>query len=242
MIELYSYPTSNGQKVMIMLEETGLPWKHIDINIRLGDQFTPEHLKRSPNNKIPAIVDTEGPHGPYTMMESNAILFYLAEKTGRFLAADPVQRYTTLQWLIFQCAHVGPMFGQANHFNGHAETQYDYGKTRYNGEVARLMRVLDNRLRESEWVAGPEYSIADIAIYPWTRNRKNMQVTAESHPHFMRWFDAVEARPAVQRSNALAAEIRARMDSASETAEASKQIDLYNTRDNHERLAQATRK
>ena len=239
MIELYSYPTSNGQKVMLMLEETGLPWTHIDVNIRLGEQFAPEHLARSPNNKIPAIIDPEGPGGRYVMMESNAILFYLAEKTGKFLPADPVGRYDTLQWLIFQSSHVGPMFGQANHFNGHSEDSY--GKTRYNNEVARLMRVLDNRLRDSEWLAGPGITIADLATYPWTRNRGNMQVSAESHPHFMRWFNAIEARPAVQRANALAKEIRARMDQRYEQAQASKRIDMYNTRDNHERLARATK-
>jgi len=122
MIELHSSPTPNGQKVMIMLEETGLEWRHIDVNISLGDQFQPEHLKLNPNNKIPAIVDTDGPGGEaYTMMESGAILVYLAEKTGKFLPTDARQRYDTLQWLFFQVAHIGPMFGQANHFNRQAK-------------------------------------------------------------------------------------------------------------------------
>jgi GST-like protein len=239
MIELYSYPTSNGQKLMIMLEETGLPWRHIDINIRLGDQFSAEHLQRSPNNKIPAIIDSEGPGGkPYTMMESNAILFYLAEKTGQFLPADPAGRYDVLQWLIFQSSHLGPMMGQANHFNNHTDVQY--GKDRYTQEVARLLRVFENRLAQNEWVGGSTYSIADIAIYPWCRNPASLKLDASTHPAFMRWHKAVEARAAVQRANAMAGEIRQRMDLASDTAEADKRISLYDTRDNLDRLARAT--
>jgi len=146
MIELHSSPTPNGQKVMIMLEETGLEWKHFDVYIRLGEQFSPNYLKLSPNNKIPAIVDTEGPGGgPYTMMESGAILFYLAEKTRKFLPKAARKRYDTIQWLMFQMAHVGPMFGQANHFNNYAKENIQYGKDRYNNESVRLYRVLDNR-------------------------------------------------------------------------------------------------
>lgn len=241
MIDLYSHPTPNGQKVMIMLEETGLPWTHRDVNIRLGEQFSPEHLARSPNNKIPAMVDSDGPDGaPYTMMESNAMLFYLAEKTGRFLPADARGRYDTLQWLVFQCAHVGPMMGQANHFNNHTDVQY--GKDRYTNEVARLMRVVDNRLRDCAWIAGADYTIADMAIYPWTRNRAYLTMDASSHPGFFRWFAAMEARPAVQRANALAAEIRQRMEQAAAQADAARRIDLYNTGDNLNRLDSATRK
>ena len=237
MIELYSQPTPNGQKVMIMLEEIGLEWKHIDVNIRIGDQFKPDYLKLSPNNKIPAIVDTDGPGGGrYSMMESGAILIYLAEKTGKLLPQDPSKRYDTLQWLIFQMAHVGPMFGQANHFNTHAPDS-QYARDRYNNEALRLYRVLDNRLRETEWIAGDEYTIADIAIYPWTKTHKDRGIGADDFPGFVRWFDAMEARPAVQRNNAMAAEIRERMTKQAEGREA---VNIYDTKDNAARLAQAT--
>lgn len=237
MIELYSQPTPNGQKVMIMLEEIGLEWKHIDVNIRIGDQFKPEYLKLSPNNKIPAIVDTDGPGGGrYSMMESGAILIYLAEKTGKLLPQEPRKRYDTLQWLIFQMAHVGPMFGQANHFNTHAPDS-QYARDRYNNEALRLYRVLDNRLRETEWIAGDEYTIADIAIYPWTKTHKDRGIGKDDFPGFIRWFNAMEARPAVQRNNAMAAEIRERMTKQAEGREA---VNIYDTKDNAARLAQAT--
>lgn len=237
MIELHSSPTPNGQKVMIMLEETGLEWRHIDVNIALGEQFQPEHLKLNPNNKIPAIVDTDGPGGgSYTMMESGAILFHLAEKTGKFLPADARKRYDTLQWLFFQVAHIGPMFGQANHFNRQARDN-QYARDRYNNESLRLYRVLDNRLRECSWLAGEEYTIADIATYPWCKGHADRGVDKTAFPNFMRWFEAMEARPAVQRNNEMAAEIRARMDKA---AEGQKAIDIYDTKDNAERLARAT--
>ena len=238
MIELHSSPTPNGQKVMIMLEETGLEWKHFDVLIRLGEQFKPEFLKLSPNNRIPAIVDTEGPGGGrYTMMESGAILFYLAEKTGKFLPTDARKRYDTLQWLIFQMAHVGPMFGQANHFNNYAKDTIQYAKDRYNNESVRLYRVLDNRLRESTWLGSDEYSIADIATYPWTKGHKDRGITQAEFPNFMRWFAAMEARPAVQRNNKMADEIRSRMTKA---AEGKTQISMYDTKDNAARLSQAT--
>ena len=238
MIELHSSPTPNGQKVMIMLEETGLEWKHFDVLIRLGEQFKPEFLKLSPNNRIPAIVDTEGPGGGrYTMMESGAILFYLAEKTGKFLPADARKRYDTLQWLIFQMAHVGPMFGQANHFNNYAKDTIQYAKDRYNNESVRLYRVLDNRLRDSAWLGSDEYSIADMATYPWTKGHKDRGITQAEFPNFMRWFQAMEARPAVQRNNKMADEIRARMTKA---AEGKTQISMYDTKDNAARLSRAT--
>ena len=164
MIELHSTPTPNGQKVMIMLEECGLEWTHVDVSIRLGDQFAPEYLKLSPNNKIPAIVDTDGPGGGrYTMMESGAILIYLAEKAGKFLPAGERDRFDTLQWLIFQMAHIGPMFGQAHHFNNYAKDKIQYAIDRYNNEQARLYQVLENRLGESEWIGCAESSIADMA-------------------------------------------------------------------------------
>ena len=239
MIELYSTPTPNGQKVMIMLEETGLEWKHIDVNIRTGDQFSAEHLKRSPNNKIPALVDSDGPGGaPYTMMESGAILIYLAEKTGMFLPEDPRKRYDALQWLIFQMAHVGPMFGQAGHFNNQAKgAELQYARDRYNNEVKRLYQVLDNRLRECTWIAGEEYTIADMAIYPWCKGYADRGIDKAAHPHFMRWLAAMEARPAVQRNNQMTTEIRERMNKAAAGKPA---VNIYDTKDNAERLAKAS--
>ena len=241
MIELHSQPTPNGQKVMIMLEETGLAWQHIDVNIRTGDQFSPQHIKLSPNNKIPAMIDSDGPAvdgkaGPYTMMESGAILIYLADKTGKFLPKDARKRYDTLQWLIFQMAHVGPMFGQANHFNTVAKDN-EYGKTRYNNEAMRLYRVLDNRLRDSAWLGCDEYSIADMATHPWCGGYKDKGVDQAGHPHFMRWFEAMEARPAVQRVKAMSKGIRDRMARAAEGKEA---LNIYDTKDNAARLAKAT--
>jgi GST-like protein len=239
MIELHSMPTPNGQKIMIMLEETGLKWTHVDVDIRLGQQFSPEHIRLSPNNKIPAIIDPDGPGGRYTMMESGAILIYLAEKTGKFLPSEPRKRYDVLQWLMFQVAHIGPMFGQSHHFNSLTKESVEYAKNRYNSEVARLYQVLDNRLHESAWVGGEDYSIADMAIYPWTKGHKDRGINAENSPNFLRWFAAMEARPAVQQNNRMTDEILARMKKA---AEGQQSIDIYNTKDNAERHARATQR
>lgn len=239
MIELHSTPTPNGQKVMIFLEESGLEWRHIDVNIRLGEQFSPEHLKLNPNNKIPAIVDLEGPGGgPYAMMESGAILIYLAEKTGKFLPKEARKRYDTLQWLMFQMAHIGPMFGQANHFNNYATENIQYAKDRYNNESVRLYRVLDNRLSNSKWIGCDEYTIADMATYPWTKGHKDRGIDKAAFPHFIRWFESMEARPAVQRNNKMAAEIRLRME---KDAEGKTPINIFDTKDNAARLTHATR-
>ena len=240
MIELYSTPTPNGQKLMIMLEECGLDWHHIDVNIRTGEQFSAEHLKRSPNNKIPAMTDSEGPGGtPYSMMESGAILIYLADKTGKYLSKDPRKHYDTLQWLIFQMAHVGPMFGQAGHFVNQAKgPELQYARDRYLNESKRLYKVLDNRLGECAWIAGEEYSIADMATYPWCKGHADRGVTKVEHPNFMRWFDAMEARPAVQRNNTMTIEIRERMNKA---AEGKPPVNIYDTKDNAERLAKASK-
>ena len=238
MIELHSMPTPNGQKIMIMLEETGLEWTHVDVNINLGEQFAPDFLKLSPNNKIPAIVDTDGPGGrPYAMMESGAILIYLSEKTGRFLPTGPRKHYDTLQWLMFQMAHVGPMFGQANHFNTYARQDVPYARERYNNESLRLYRVLDNRLADSEWLGCDEYTIADMATWPWTKHYRDRGVDRAGFPHFLRWFEAMAARPAVRRNNEMTEAIRARMNKATEGKTA---IDLFNTRDNADRLSRAT--
>lgn len=200
MIELHSKPTPNGQKVMIMLEETGLEWKHIDVDISTGEQFTTEYIKLSPNNKIPAIIDTEGPGGRYTMMESGAILIYLAEKTGKFLPKDARKRYDTLQWLIFQMAHVGPMFGQANHFRRYAKDKIEYAVERYTNEANRLTHVLDKQLAQSKFVACDEYTIADMAIFPWMRGADSRGIDMNEYPNVKRWFDGINARPAVQRA------------------------------------------
>ncbi len=203
MIELHSQPTPNGQKVMIMLEETGLPWKHIDVNIRLGEQFTPQHLKLSPNNKIPALVDPDGPGGqPYTLMESGAILIYLADKTGQFLPKDGRRHYDTLQWLILQMAHVGPMFGQANHFITQAKDN-EYGRNRYTNEAKRLYGVINQRLSKSEFLGSSHYSIADIATWPWARSHEKQGVDLADYPNVLRWYEAIEKRPAVKRALAL---------------------------------------
>jgi GST-like protein len=199
MIDLYSWPTPNGHKVHIMLEECGLPYTVHAVDIGAGDQFDPEFLKISPNNKIPAIVDSDGPDGePISLFESGAILIYLAAKTGRFLPQDVRGKYVALQWLMFQMGGVGPMFGQAHHFRLYAPQKIDYAIDRYTNETKRLYGVLDRRLAEVPYLAG-EYSIADIATFPWTRSYANQGVDLAEYPNVKRWFDAIAARPAVQR-------------------------------------------
>ena len=176
------------------------------------------------------------------MMESGAILFYLAEKYGKFIPKDARKRYDVMQWLIFQMAHVGPMFGQANHFNNYVtqntQEPQTYAKERYNNESIRLYRVLDNRAKVSPWIGCDEYSIADMAIYPWTKMHPDRGITEVEYPNFMRWFKAMEARPAVQRNNKMAVEIRGRMNKATE---GKPMINLYDTKDNAQRLAGATK-
>ncbi|NQV57635.1 MAG: glutathione S-transferase N-terminal domain-containing protein [Rhodospirillales bacterium] len=244
MIELHSTPTPNGQKVMIMLEECGLEWTHVDVSIRLGDQFKPEFLKISPNNRIPAIIDKDGPKdssggSDYAMMESGAILIYLADKTGKFLPTDPRKHYDTLQWLMFQMGGIGPMFGQANHFNNYAKDKIQYAMDRYTNEQYRLYKVLDNRLANSEWIGCDEYSIADMATYPWVKGWKDRGLDDADHPNFMRWLAAMEARPAVQRNNEMATEIRERM---AKDAEGKAEINMFDTKQNKEMLAEATKR
>jgi GSH-dependent disulfide-bond oxidoreductase len=200
MIDVYSWATPNGHKVHIMLEETGLEYRVHGIDIRAGDQFKPEFLKISPNNRIPAIVDHDGPNGkPISLFESGAILVYLASKSGKFLPEDIHQRWTCLQWLMWQMGGVGPMFGQANHFRRYAVDKIPYAIERYTNEANRLTGVLDRRLAESEYVACDRYSIADIAIFPWMRNAESRGIDMAQYPNAKRWFDAIEARPAVQR-------------------------------------------
>ena len=207
MIELHVWPTPNGIKISIMLEECALPYKAVAVDIRNGDQFKPEFLKISPNNKIPALVDSDGPGGkPITLFESGAILIYLAEKSGKFLPKDPVHRYEALQWLMFQMAGIGPMFGQFNHFKNYAADPIPYAIERYSKESDRLVGVLDRRLGEADYLAG-DYSIADIACWAWMRGYEKRK-TLKDYSHTQRWFKTIEARPAVQRGIELLAKER----------------------------------
>jgi GST-like protein len=204
MIDAYFWPTSNGLKLSVMLEETALPYKIRPINITRNDQFTPEFIAINPNSKIPAIVDPDGPAGkPITLFESGAILIYLADKTGKFLSKEPHARYTTLQWLMFQMGGVGPIFGQAHHFLKFAKEDVPYGKKRYGDETKRLYSVMDLRLGQTPFLAGGDYTIADIATYPWVSRFDYQQVDLATYPNVKRWFDTVSARPAVQRGMAV---------------------------------------
>jgi len=199
MIDLYVWPTPNGFKISIMLEETGLPYRVIPVNIREGDQFKPDFLKISPNNRMPAIVDTEGPGGqPYALFESGAILMYLAEKTGRFMPADVAGRYRVVEWLMFQMAGIGPMLGQTHHFRQYAPEPIPYAIDRYTNEARRLYGVLDRRLGEVEYLAG-DYSIADMATFPWLRKPEGQGQTLGDFPNVKRWFNAINDRPAVRK-------------------------------------------
>ena len=208
-IDVFSWPTPNGHKVHIMLEECGLPYRAIPVNIGAGEQFRPEFLAISPNNKIPAIVDPQGPDGePMALFESGAILLYLAAKTGRFLPAGDRAKFEVLQWLMFQMGSVGPMLGQAHHFRLYAPEKVRYAIDRYTNEAKRIYGVIDRRLAQSEWVGGAEYSIADIAIFPWLRSWQNQGVVIEEFPHLKRWFDTIAARPAVQRGVQVLAHLR----------------------------------
>ena len=199
MIDLYTWSTPNGRKVSIMLEELGLPYRVHPINIGKGEQFAPDYLAINPNGKIPSIVDPDGPDGAtISMMESGAILIYLAGKTGRLLPASQRGRYVALQWLMFQMGGVGPIFGQVHHFLRAAKEPVPYAIARYTTETQRLYGVLDARLRDREHLA-EEYSIADIATYPWVARYEWHKTNLGDYPHVKRWFDAISARPAVQR-------------------------------------------
>ena len=209
MIDLYTWPTPNGRKIHIMLEETGLPYTVHAVNTRAGDQFKPEFLKINPNNKIPAIIDRNGPGDkPFALFESGAILIYLAEKSGKFLPYEPTAKYTTLQWLMFQMSAVGPMFGQAGHFRSYTKEKQQYSIDRYTNEVNRLHKVMNQRLAESEYLAGERYTIADIATWPWMINPERRGVDMALYPHVQRWYEGILARPAVQRGMSLLADER----------------------------------
>jgi GSH-dependent disulfide-bond oxidoreductase len=208
MIDCYTWPTPNGYKVSIMLEEVGLPCTVHAIDIGKGDQFEPQFLRISPNNKIPALVDSDGPGGKsISVFESGAILIYLAEKTGKLLARDGAPRYATLEWLMFQMGGIGPMLGQAHHFRMYAPEPIQYAIDRYTNESKRLYGVLDRRLRQHEYLAG-DYSIADIATMPWLRFPERQGVDIEEYPNVKRWREAILARPAVQRGLTLLADRR----------------------------------
>ena len=210
MIDVYSAATPTGHKVHIMLEECGLPYRVHHINIREGDQFKPDFLAISPNNKIPAIVDADGPDGkPISLFESGAILVYLASKAGKFLGKTDRDKFVTLQWLMFQMGGVGPMLGQAHHFRNYAPEKIEYAINRYTNEAKRLYGVIDKQLSTHAYLAGEEYTIADIATYPWLRSWKNQGIDWENYPHAKRWFDEIEQRPAVKRGvEALAADTK----------------------------------
>jgi GST-like protein len=209
MIDLYTWPTPNGHKIHILLEECGLPYKVHAVNIGQGDQFKPKFLKISPNNKIPALVDSDGPDGkPISLFESGAIMLYLAAKTGRFLPASDRAKYDVLQWLMFQMGGLGPMLGQAHHFRIYAPEKIDYAVNRYTNEAKRLYGVLDKQLKGQKWIAGGEYSIADMAIYPWLRSWQNQGIDWADHPHLKVWFDRISERPAVQKAVQVLADAR----------------------------------
>ncbi len=210
MIDLYSWTTPNGHKIHIMFEETALEYRVHGVDIRAGDQFEPAFLKISPNNRIPAIVDHDGPNGkPLSLFESGAILIYLAGKTGRFLPRDLHDRYAALQWLMWQMGGIGPMFGQANHFRRYATEKIPYAIERYTNESRRLTGVLNRRLGEARYLAGTEYSIADIAVFPWIRGSEKRGIDLEQFPNVVRWYDEIDARPAVQRGLRVLSEVRA---------------------------------
>ncbi|MEA5501281.1 glutathione binding-like protein [Limnoraphis robusta Tam1] len=202
MIDLYTFTTPNGRKPAIMLEEVGLAYNSIKIDIKKGDQFSPEFVAINPNSKIPAIVDQDT---GITVFESGAILIYLAEKTGQLLPSEPANRIKVIEWLMFQMASVGPMFGQLSHFRNYAPEKIPYAIERYEKETLRLFGVLDGELAKQEFIAG-DYSIADIATYPWVAAYEYLGVTLDNHPNLKRWVETMKNRPAVQKGMAVLAE------------------------------------
>jgi GST-like protein len=211
LIALYYWPTPNGWKVTIFLEETGIPYRLVPVDITSGDQFEEKFLRISPNNKILVIIDPEGPdEEPMSLSESGAIPIYLAEKSGRFLPEAPRDRYLVLQWLMFQTGHVGPMLGQAHHFRGSAPEKIRYALERHTDEVAPLYGVMDRRLSETEYCAGEEYTIADMATYPGVVSHEKQDL--EDYPDLKRWYDAIESHPAVGRVLEVGKELRRSLD------------------------------
>lgn len=220
MIEVYSWATPNGHKVHIMLEECGLAYRVQPVDIGAGEQFNPSFLAISPNNKIPAIIDPLGPDGkPLSMFESGAILLYLASKTGCFLPQDTREKFEVLQWLMFQMGGLGPMLGQAHHFRIYAPEKIQYAIDRYTKEANRLYGVLEQQLSRYAYVAGHEYTIADIAIYPWINSWKNQGIDLPDYPQLQHWFESIGRRPAVQRGMAVLTQLRRPLtDSAAQEA------------------------
>ncbi len=217
MIDLYALTSPNVQKIYIMLEECGLPYREKFVDVWKGEQYHSDFSKINPNNKIPAIVDHEGPGGKaFTVFESGAILLYLAEKTGKFLPQDTAKRYEVLQWLMLQLTGVGPMFGQWTHFKLFAPKGSDYATTRYTSEVKRLYEVLEQRLAQVPYLGGQDYSIADIATFPWTRNHDAQGVKWEDNPNLARWFNAIGERPAVKAALAKIGVIKSNRETASD--------------------------
>ncbi len=216
MIDLYYWPTPNGHKITMFLEEAGLPYAIHPVDIGKGEQFTPEFLAISPNNKMPAIVDHAPADGgdPLHLFESGAILLYLAEKSGQFLSGDFRIRQRTLEWLFWQMAGLGPMLGQNHHFNRYAPEKIPYAIERYVNETHRLYRVLDQRLGQADFIAGEDYSIADMAAYPWIVPYRAQQMDLDAFPNLKRWFDAIGARPATRRAYALGERYRSDLTSA----------------------------
>ena len=219
MIDLYALTSPNVQKIYIMLEETKLPYKEHFIDVWKGEQYNPDFVKINPNSKIPAIVDSDGPGGkPYTVIEFGAILMYLAEKSGKFLPTDMAKKYDVLQWLLFQTSNVGPNFGQFTHFKLFApkDKDHSYSMTRHQTEVKRLYEVLEKRLAHAAYLGGDEYSIADIATFPWTRNHDVQGVKWEDNPNLARWFKAIDERPAVKAALAKVAVIKSNRETAND--------------------------
>jgi GST-like protein len=219
MIDLYALTSPNVQKIYIMLEETKLPYKEHFVDVWKGEQYAPGFIKVNPNSKIPAIVDHEGPGGkPYTVVESGAILMYLAEKSGKFLPKDMAKKYDVLQWLFFQTSGVGPNFGQFTHFKLFApkEKDHSYSTARHTTEVKRLYEVMEKRLAKSPYLGGDEYSIADIATFPWTRNHDTQGVKWEDNPNLARWFKAIDERPGVKAALAKVAVIKSNRETAND--------------------------
>lgn len=196
MIDLYTFTTPNGRKASIMLEEVGLDYTVYTIDITKGEQFSPEFVKINPNSKIPAIVDRDA---DLTVFESGAILIYLAEKTGKLLATETKQRFQTIEWLMLQMGSIGPMFGQYNHFNKYAKEKIPYAIDRYQTETLRLYDVLNTQLSKTEYISGFDYSIADIAIYPWIAAYRFMELSLDKYPAVQRWYETIKQRPAVDR-------------------------------------------
>jgi GST-like protein len=200
-IDVYTWTTGNSRKIPIFLEEVDAPYRLHMINIRNGEQFEPEFVAICPNSKVPAIIDQDGPGGkPLSLFESGAILIYLGDKYGKFIGNDVAERYRVIEWVMFQMANVGPMFGQANHFLNKTPEKIPYGINRYVKEAARLYKVLDKRLGEQEYLAG-DYSIADMTTYVWLRNPTHQDQTLDDYPNIKRWFNAIHMRPAVQRAH-----------------------------------------